>query len=124
MAHFSELDDKNNVLRVVVIHNEVTHDSNTGVEIEALGVEFCKGLYGVHTNWVQTSFNEKFRKNFGIPGTHYDVGRDAFITPKPFDSWLLDEDTCKWGPPIPYPTDGKLYYWDEETVSWKEVPAN
>lgn len=82
--------------------------------------------------WVQTSYNtyggqhpegRPLRKNYAGIGFSYDSERDAFIPPKPFDSWLLNEDTCLWDAPIPYPEDGKIYKWDEETTSWIEVIA-
>ena len=80
--------------------------------------------------WVQTSYNtyggqhpegRPLRKNYAGIGFSYDSERDAFIPPKPFDSWLLNEDTCLWEAPIPYPEDGKVYKWDEETINWIEV---
>jgi hypothetical protein len=83
--------------------------------------------------WVKTSYNTlggkhllggtPLRKNYAGIGFTYDEGRDAFISPKPFDSWLLDEETCLWQSPVPYPTDGKDYDWDEQTLSWVEVEA-
>jgi len=77
--------------------------------------------------WIQTSYNthggnhpegQPLRKNFAGIGYTYDAQRDAFIPPKPFQSWTLNEDTCLWDPPVPMPTDGQFYYWDEATVSW------
>lgn len=114
MAHFAEIGSDNIVKRVVVIHNnELLVD---GVEQEAKGIEFCESLFG--GTWVQTSFNGNFRKNFAGPDYTYDQLRDAFIPPKPYESWVLNEDSCKWEPPIPYPSDGEIYYWDEPTISW------
>jgi hypothetical protein len=69
---------------------------------------------------VQTSYNASFRKNFAGPGFTYDSERDAFISPKPYASWVLDEDTCHWEAPVPMPEDG-VYQWDEDTLSWVEV---
>jgi len=71
--------------------------------------------------WLQTSYNNNIRKNFAGIGFTYDVERDAFISPKPYNSWALDEDTCQWIPYVPYPTDGKDYGWDESTTNWTEV---
>lgn len=121
MAHFAQLDNDNKVLQVVVIANTDILDSN-GNESEQVGIEFCKTLFGQDTNWKQTSYNGKIRKNYaGINGT-YDPVRDAFIPPKFFPSWILHETTCDWVAPIPYPTDGKVYKWDEPTLTWIERP--
>lgn len=115
MAHFAEIGLNNTVLRVIVVHNNECLDEN-GQESEAKGAEFCRGLFG--GTWVQTSYNGNMRKNFAGQGFTYDSGRDAFIPPKPFASWVLNETTCRWDPPIPYPNDGNRYIWDENTTSW------
>lgn len=115
MAHFAEIGLNNTVLRVIVVHNNECLDEN-GQESEAKGAEFCRGLFG--GTWVQTSYNGNMRKNFAGQGFTYDSGRDAFIPPKPFASWVLNETTCRWDPPIPYPNDGNRYSWDENTTSW------
>lgn len=117
MAHFAELGLNNTVLRVIVVHNNELLDQN-GLEQEHLGADFCRGLFG--GTWVQTSYNGNMRKNFAGTGFTYDSQRDAFIPPKPFDSWVLDEDTCRWEPPVPAPENG-VYVWDEPTLSW--VPS-
>jgi hypothetical protein len=116
MAHFAQLDDSSVVTQVIVVHNNELLEN--GVESEAKGVAFCQSLFG--GTWVQTSYNASIRKNYAGIGYNYDSTRDAFIPPQPFDSWLLDEATCNWQAPIPMPIDGKLYAWDEATVSWKE----
>lgn len=118
MAHFAKLDDNNIVLAVHVVNNDVI--TVDGAESEQVGIDFLTGLHG-HPSWKQTSYNGTFRKNYAGIGYTYDAGRDAFIAPKPFNSWLLNEDTCRWEAPIPYPTDNKLYRWDEVTTSWIEV---
>lgn len=119
MAHFAQLDENNTVTQVIVVHNnELMHE---GVEYEAKGVAFCKSLFGSNTNWKQTSYNGTMRKNYAGPGFVYDAQRDAFIPPQPFASWTLDEETCRWVPPVAYPQDGKSYSWDEPTLSWIEV---
>jgi hypothetical protein len=119
MAHFAQLDENNMVTQVIVVHNnELMHD---GVEQEAKGVAFCQSLFGAQTNWKQTSYNGNMRKNYAGVGYTYDAVRDAFIAPKPYPSWVLDEATCQWGAPVPMPQDGKIYRWDEPTVSWIEV---
>ena len=74
--------------------------------------------------WVQTSYNATIRKNFAGTGFTYDEARDAFIPPKPFESWVLDEETCQWVAPVAYPTDGKIYTWNEENTNWEEVEIN
>ena len=114
MAHFAEIDAQGTVLRVIVVHNNELMDN--GDESEVKGIAFCQSLFG--GNWVQTSYNANFRKNYAGAGFTYDAQRDAFIPPKPFASWVLNEDTCRWGAPVPYPTDGKFYTWDEPTLSW------
>ena len=120
MAHFAELDETNVVTNVIVVHNNELLDEN-GNESEQKGIDFCVNLLG--GTWKQTSYNATFRKNYAIIGGVYDPIRDAFIAPQPFPSWLLNETTFQWEAPVPYPTDGKDYYWDETTLSWIEVPA-
>jgi len=117
MAHFAEIGLNNTVLRVIVVHNnDCLLD---GVETESVGAEFCRSHFG--GTWVQTSYNGNIRKNYAGVGYTYDAQRDAFIPPKPFASWVLNEQTCLWDAPTPMPTDGKMYAWDEETTSWKEI---
>jgi hypothetical protein len=118
MAHFAELDSDNVVTQVIVVHNSELLDN--GVESEAKGIAFCESLFG-HLRWRQTSYSGSIRKNFAGIGYQYDSQRDAFIPPRPFMSWLLDEGACRWVPPVPYPTDGHSYRWDEPTLAW--VPA-
>jgi hypothetical protein len=120
MAHFAELGENNVVLRVIVVDNKDTSDEN-GVEVESIGADFCRNLLG--GTWKKTSYNANIRKNYAGIGYTYDSERDAFVPPKPFASWILDEDTCRWQAPTEYPTDGKLYQWNEDTVNWVEVPA-
>ncbi len=115
MAHFAELDANNVVLRVIVIDNKDTSDVN-GVEKEYIGAGFCEKLFG--GTWKQTSYNGNKRKNYAGIGYAYDEQRDAFIPPKPFASWVLDEATCNWKAPVDMPTDGQMYSWDEATTSW------
>ena len=118
MAHFAEIDANNIVLRVIVVSNKDTSDAN-GVEKEHIGAAFCESLLG--GTWKQTSYNGNFRKNYAGIGHTFDATRDAFISPKPFPSWVLNESTCQWQAPVPMPTDGKMYSWDEDTVTWVEV---
>jgi hypothetical protein len=118
MAHFAELDENNKVVQVIVIHNNELLDN--GVESEAKGIAFCKSLYGEDTNWVQTSYNKTIRKNYASVDFIYDPIADHFFPPSPSPSWVLDED-AQWKPPIPYPTDGKTYTWNEDKLEWVEV---
>jgi len=115
MAHFAELDANNIVLRVIVVDNKDTADA-TGVEKEHIGAAFCERLFG--GIWKQTSYNGRIRKNYAGNGYKFDTQRNAFIPPKPFASWVLDEQTCAWQPPTPMPQDGQIYGWDEATMGW------
>jgi hypothetical protein len=116
MAHFAQIDE-NIVTQVIVVANK-TIDDLFFPDSEPVGVAFCHSLYGVDTNWKQTSYNANFRKNYAGIGYIYDATLDAFIPPKPYPSWLLNTQTCQWEAPIPYPNDGKNYRWDEPTQSW------
>jgi len=102
MSHFAEIDNNNIVQRVIVAEQDFINS----------------GAVGDSFRWVQTSYNNNFRKNYAGVGYTYDKTRDAFISPQPFPSWLLDEDTCRWEAPTPMPDDGKMYVWDEDTTSW------
>jgi hypothetical protein len=108
MAHFAELDENNIVLQVLVTDNDFPNE----------GYDWLVETFG--GRWIQTSYNATIRKHFAGIGFSYDETRDAFIPPKPFESWLLNEETCNWEAPKPYPTDGKLYNWDEESQEWIE----
>jgi hypothetical protein len=120
MAHFAQLDDNNIVTQVIVVANdELLLD---GVESEVKGILFCKSLFGEDTKWKQTSYNGNFRKNYAGIGYTYDATSDYFYAPQPYPSWTLDTD-AKWQPPVAMPTDGKMYSWNEETLSWDEVVA-
>jgi hypothetical protein len=118
MAHFAELGLDSIVTRVVVIHNNELLDEN-GQESEAKGAAFCRQLFG--GNWMQTSYNGTIRKNFAGIGYVYDAQRNAFISPKPYASWILNESTCQWNAPISMPIDEKRYVWDEATINWLEI---
>ena len=131
MAYFAKLNNNNIVENVISINNTVITDNN-GVEQEQLGVNFINNLYGTNDIWKQTSYNTiggvhklngtPFRKNYAGMGYTYDSQRDAFISPKPFNSWILNESTCRWESPVAKPTtelEGNQYYtWNEETQSW------
>jgi hypothetical protein len=127
MASFAKIEN-NIVTTVVSVVNEVLKDLN-GVEQEAIGIQFLRTLYNEPNSvWVQTSYNTHsgvhsnggipFRKNHAGIGYQYDSQRNAFIAPKPYNSWVLNEETCAWNAPISYPNDGQRYTWNEETQSW------
>jgi hypothetical protein len=117
MASFAKLNSDNIVEQVISINNSVITDVN-GVEQEQIGVDFINKLYNTNDVWKQTSYNNNIRKNYAGIGYTYDSQRDAFIAPKPYNSWILNEDTCRWEAPIAYPNDGQRYNWNEETQSW------
>ena len=121
MAHFAKLGIGNIVERITVVSNDVATS-------EQAGVEFLQNLYNNRDVWKQTSYNTKgnvhlnggtpFRKNYAGIGFTYDPQRDAFIPPKVYNSWILNETTCKWEAPVAHPNDGKIYTWNEETQQW------
>jgi|TARA_R110000851_G_scaffold258234_3_gene410664 hypothetical protein len=104
MSHFAKLN--NNIVTEVIVAEQDFINS---------------GLVGDSFLWVQTSYNENFRKNFATVGSSYDATRDAFIPPKPYASWALNETTCLWECPVVYPDDGKKYEWNETTTNWEEI---
>ena len=105
MSHFAKIDNNNIVTEVIVAEQDFI---NSGV----VGDSFL---------WIQTSYNKNFRKNFAGIGYTYDKTRDAFIPPQPYTSWTLDEDTCLWEAPVAYPSDDKMYKWNETDKQWDEV---
>jgi hypothetical protein len=129
MASFAKLNSQNIVEAVVIVADDVILDN--GVESEDKGIEFLRTLYNEpNAIWLQTSYNTfggfrpdgsvGFRKNYAGIGSRYIKTLDAFISPKPYNSWDLNRDTCLWEAPVPYPTDGDMYTWDEVTTSWKK----
>jgi hypothetical protein len=120
MAYMAQLDNNDTVTRVLSVSNNDCPDPAPANE--AQGAAFLESL-GLGGNWKQTSFNSSFRKNYAGVGYTYDADRDAFIAPQPFPSWELNEDTCRWEAPVPYPTDDKPYRWDEDTQAWVEISA-
>ena len=116
MASFAKIGLNNKVIEVQSVHNNELLDSN-GVEQEVNGIDFLTKLTG-WSIWVQTSYNNNFRKNHAGIGYTYDEDRDAFIAPKPFNSWILNETTCLWEAPVVYPDDGERYTWNETTTTW------
>jgi hypothetical protein len=130
MASFAKIEN-NIIITVESVVNDVLKDSN-GVEQESIGIEFLRTLYNEpNAIWKQTSYNTiggvhssggtPFRKNHAGIGYTYDSQRDAFISPKPYNSWILNEDTCLWNPPIDKPNDGNKYKWNEETLNWELI---
>jgi hypothetical protein len=124
MAHFAKLGTGNIIERVEVVSNDIA-------TTEQAGVDFLNNLYETRDVWKQTSFNTRggvhllggtpFRKNFAGIGYKYDQTRDAFIEPKPFNSWVLNETTCLWDPPVVKPDDGQQYTWNETNQTWDLV---
>lgn len=118
MAHFAQINADNIVTQVIVVANQDTSDQS-GVENEAIGADFCNKLLG--GTWKQTSYNGRIRKNYAGIGYKYNAELDAFIPPQPYASWILNNETCQWESPTPYPTDDKRYAWNEETLTWDEI---
>ena len=126
MAHFAELDQNNTVLQVIVVGNDSINNLPFP-ESEPVGIAFCQSLLGADTRWAQTSYNANFRYNYAGIGYTFDptpAPNGAFIPPKPYPSWLLDTNTFQWQSPVPYPTDGGVYTWDEDTQAWVPVPPS
>ena len=127
MASFAKIGLNGKVIEVLSVNNEVLHDAN-GVEQEAIGIDFLTKLTG-WAIWKQTSYNTHagvhklggtpLRKNHAGIGYTYDEDRDAFIPKKPYNSWILNEDTCLWEAPVAYPTDGGTYIWNEQIKNWE-----
>ena len=121
MAHFAKLGKGNKVLTVTVVHNDVA-------PTEQAGRDFLNNVYNTNDNWFQTSYNTyggvhklggtPFRKNYAGIGYKYDQTKDAFIPPKPYNSWTLNEETCQWEAPIALPDTENRYNWNEETQQW------
>ena len=121
MAHFAKIGTGSIVERVEVVHNDVA-------TTEQAGADFLNSIYNTNDTWIQTSYNTfagehklggtPFRKNYATVGGRYDQTKDAFIPIKPFESWTLNEDTCQWEAPVPEPTDGQVYNWNETDQTW------
>jgi len=128
MAHWAELDSNNVVTRVLVgDNNDPAGDEGYQWLLDNLGGTWVKTSYNAvggkrrNPETGEMTNDAGFRKNYAGIGYTFDAGRDAFIPPKPFNSWNLNEDTCLWEAPTPYPADGKMYRWDEDTTAWVEV---
>jgi hypothetical protein len=124
MAHFAQLNEQSIVTQVIVVNNDVI-DNQPFPQSEPIGIAFCKSLYGPDTIWAQTSYNGNFRYNYAAIGYAFVEEAQptgAFISPKPYPSWLLNTNIYQWEAPVPCPTDGKIYSWDEATQSWVSMP--
>lgn len=136
MGYFAKLDKNNFVIDIHSVNNDVF--TINYIENENIAADFLNNLHNVNNIWKKTSYNtlggihytnsapsldqsKAFRKNYAGIGYYYDTIRDAFIPPKPFPSWTLDEFSCLWQSPIPYPNNGKLYQWNEKTGNWEEI---
>lgn len=120
MAHFAKLDENNVVVDVNVVNNDDIGNLPFP-ESEKVGIDFLTAWSGGYSNWKQTSYNANFRKNHAGIGYTYKPEIDAFVPPKPYPSWLLNDTTALWEAPIPLPNDGKGYEWNEENQQWVEV---
>lgn len=125
MAHFAQLDQNNIVIGVYPIADSNCLDEN-GNESEQVGINYCKSFYGQDTNWKQTSYNRKIRKNYAGIGYSYNEDLDAFIPPKPHYSWILNTEICDWEPSVSQPElteeqkqSGSYYEWSGQTESWE-----
>jgi hypothetical protein len=118
MAHFAKLNSDNIVMALNVVDNDILLDENN-IEQESKGLTFLQEIHG-WTDWKQTSYNASIRKNYAGIGYKYDSTRDAFIPPQPFSSWTLNETTCRWEPPVEFPTIDENYYvdWNETNLKW------
>lgn len=129
MAHYAIISSENDTVTQVItgVDETVTQTDTDGTEVGG-STEAWEEFYAAMPQFSgcyvrRTSYNGNFRKNYAGIGYTFDAGRDAFIAPKPFESWLLDEATCRWEAPVPHPTDGALYAWNESTVNWEEVAS-
>jgi len=113
MSNFVQLDENNIVVQGAVVADEIAVD-------ESSGINYLHTIYDNTFNWKQT-YKDGTRKNYAGVGFKYDASKDAFITPQPFASWILDDDTCRWSPPFAPPDDDKMYNWDEDNTEWKEL---
>ena len=111
MASFAKLGKGNIVENVVVVSNDIA-------TTEQAGVDFLNNLYGSRDVWKQTYSDKSLRKNFASVGYRYDQNRDAFIAPKPYNSWILNEETCQWEAPVALPDTENRYNWNEENQTW------
>jgi len=119
MAHFAKIDSNTNIVLDINVVNNEDIQNLPFPQSEPVGITFLEPWNTPGTYWKQTSYNNNFRKNHPGVGYTYDQTRDAFISPKPYDSWVLNEDTCQWEAPVAYPADGQYYFWNESIVNWE-----
>jgi hypothetical protein len=116
MAHFAKLGTGNIVEQVIVVSNDIAIT-------EQAGSDFINKLYNTRDVWKQTSYNRTFRKNYAGIGYTYDENKDAFIPKKPYNSWILNEDTCLWNAPVAMPIteleENQYYFWNESIINWE-----
>jgi hypothetical protein len=131
MSHWAELDENNKVTRVLVgDNNDPAGDEGYQWLVDNIGGRWVKTSYNAYGGKRRNpetgdmTNDPGFRKNYACIGFEYDEQKDAFIPIKPFNSWILNEETCLWNAPVSFPEDGKSYLWDEETLSWKEVDTD
>ena len=121
MAHYAFLDDNNIVTEVIVGKNEGEDGIDWETHYGDFRAQVCKRTSYNTQGGVHNADGTPYRKNYAGIGYSYDASRDAFVPPKPFASWSLNETSCLWEAPVPYPTDDKSYTWNEETTSWEEI---
>jgi hypothetical protein len=117
MAYFAQLNDENIIEQVIAISNDVVPDP--APDNEQLGIDYIVNTLGLAGTWLQTSYHGKFRYNYAAVGGTYDANADAFIGPKPYESWIINETNYTWEAPVPRPTEPGVYYWNESTQSWE-----
>jgi len=122
MGYFAQINENNIVEQVIAIDNlDLGEPEFTFPETDAIGQVFIANVLKLPGSWKQTSYNNNIRKNYAGIGYTYDLDRDAFIPPKPYESWVLNEESCLWESPVPYPADGTVYTWNEDNQNWEEV---
>lgn len=121
MAHYAFLDMVNVVTEVIVGKDEGDTNTNWELQYQDVRKQVCKRTSYNTNGGVHLGGGTPYRKNYAGIGYTYDYARDAFIPPSPYTSWTLDETTCLWEAPVEYPTDGKMYTWNEDTTNWVET---
>lgn len=119
MAHFAQV--KDTIVQQVIVISDANAPDPAPEHSEPLGQAFIRDVLKLSGEWIQTSYNSKFRAHYAGIGYTWDATNQVFYAPQPYPSWLLNTETCNWEAPIPYPNDGKLYYWDEATQQWVEM---
>lgn len=120
MKYFAQLDNNNIVLRINAVDEKDATDESNNIN-EEKGIDFLKSLFGQETKWAMCDDTGVFRKNFPAIGASFDEANDAFIQPKPYESWSLNTDTFQWQAPVPCPGEEHMHVWNEDTQSWSEI---